>query len=172
MTKPEMNRLILIRHGEAEQSSPSGRDFDRRLTMHGVREAAAMGETLARLGLAPDFAIVSSAARARETWAALADAFPAARFRYEDKLYNAEPATLRRLIADADGSGAAVMVVAHNPGLQELAADLLGQSSADETLLARMRTHFPTAAAAVYAIGEEGEVRPEGLFLPKDRNAP
>jgi phosphohistidine phosphatase len=170
MTKLRMNRLILLRHGEAEHHSASGRDFDRRLTTHGVREAAAMGETLARLDLAPDLALVSPAARARETWAALADVFPAARFRYEDELYNAEPATLRRLIADADETAGAVLVVAHNPGLQELAADLLSQASADETLLARMRTHFPTAAAAVFLVNEDGGVRPEGLFLPRDRN--
>ena len=53
MTKLVMNRLILLRHGEAEHGSKSGRDFDRRLTAHGTREAAAMGDTLARLGMAP-----------------------------------------------------------------------------------------------------------------------
>lgn len=151
--------------------SASGRDFDRRLTTHGTREAASMGETLASLDLAPDFALVSPAARARETWTALADAFPAARFRYEEQLYNAETATLRRLIADADSTEGAVMIVAHNPGLQELAAELLGESSADATMLARMRTHFPTAAAAVFQIDEDGEARPEGLFLPHHRTA-
>src|SRR5258707_1283160 len=56
-----MDRLILLRHGKAESESESGDDFDRRLSPRGVRESAAMAETLAELGFAPDVALVSPA---------------------------------------------------------------------------------------------------------------
>ena len=78
-----MDRLILFRHGKAEQESESGDDFDRKLAPRGERESAAMGAHLAELGLKPDLALVSSAARARETWAAAAPAFPGAEARFD-----------------------------------------------------------------------------------------
>ena len=46
-----MERLILFRHGKAEPDSESGDDFDRRLAPRGERDSAAMGATLADLGL-------------------------------------------------------------------------------------------------------------------------
>ncbi|HEY9219454.1 MAG TPA: histidine phosphatase family protein, partial [Phenylobacterium sp.] len=54
-----MDRLILVRHGEAERQSASGEDFDRRLTAAGRRESLETGESLAGLGFTPDVALVS-----------------------------------------------------------------------------------------------------------------
>ena len=71
-----MDRLILLRHGDAERQAPSGEDFDRRLTATGRRESVETGESLAHLGFAPDLAIVSGAARARETYQAASDVLP------------------------------------------------------------------------------------------------
>ena len=68
-----MDRLILFRHGKAEADSASGDDFDRRLAPRGVRESAAMGRSLAELGMCPDLVLASPSARTRETWAAAAE---------------------------------------------------------------------------------------------------
>jgi phosphohistidine phosphatase len=162
-----MDRLILFRHGKAEPESESGEDFDRRLAARGVRESAAMGETLADLGLRPDLALVSPAARTRETWAAAEGAFPKARARCEDELYHADSATIRRTIERAGAGASTVMVVGHNPGLQELAVRLLMEGSAPASLIARAQRRFPTAAAAVFLIDDNGRPSFDGLFFPE-----
>ena len=162
-----MDRLILLRHGKAENESASGEDFDRRLAPRGVRESTEMGETLARLGLIPDLALVSPAARAQETWAAAAEAaFPKAQSRLEPELYNADSGTVRQA-AEAAGRGCGTLiVVGHNPGLQELTLQLLMEGSAPAQLIGKAR-QFPTAAAAVFLIDANGRPAFDGLFFPE-----
>ena len=162
-----MNRLILFRHGKAEADSESGEDFDRRLAPRGEREAAAMGEKLARLGFRPDLALVSTAARTRETWAAAAAAFPAAQVRLEDDLYHADSVIVRRLAERAGRDHAAVMVVGHNPGLHELAVRLMveGDAPAEETT--RAARDFPPASVAVFRIGADGSPTLEAFEVPE-----
>jgi phosphohistidine phosphatase len=162
-----MDRLILFRHGKAEHESASGEDFDRRLAPRGVRESAEMGETLARLGLTPNLALVSPAARARETWAAAEASFPKAEVRLEPELYNADPGAIRQAAEAAGRAGATVMVVGHNPGLQELAVRLLMEGSSPPALVARAQRQFPTAAAAVFLIDSNGRPSFDGLFFPE-----
>jgi len=162
-----MDRLILFRHGKAQAESASGDDFDRQLAPRGVRESAEMAETLARLGLVPDLAVVSPAARARETWAAAEAAFPGARTQLEPELYNAESGAVRQ-VAEAAGRGVAtVMVVGHNPGLQELAVRLLIEGSAPLALVAKAQRQFPPAAAAVFLFDANGRPSFDGLFFPE-----
>lgn len=161
-----MDRLILLRHGKAENESASGEDFDRRLSPRGVRESAAMGETLARLGLIPDLALVSTAARAQETWAAAEAAFPKAASRLEPELYNADSGAVRQA-ADAAGRGCGTLiVVGHNPGLQELTLQLLIEGSAPSNLVGRAR-QFPPAAASVFLFDANGRPAFDGLFFPE-----
>ena len=144
-----MQRLILLRHGKTEQHAPSGQDFDRVLTGRGRRDSALVAQALAREGFSPDLALVSPAARARETWQAAAPAFPKAGVVMAQPLYNAAPETIldeaRRHGADVD----TVLVVAHNPGLQQLALTL-AQECKDAPDRAQIYASFPTAAAAVF----------------------
>lgn len=162
-----MDRLILFRHGKAEQESASGDDFDRRLASRGQRESAAMADRLAELGLKPDLALVSSAARTRETWAAMAPVFPGAEVRVERDLYLADSGTVRRLAETAGRDVATVMVVGHNPGLQELALMLLIEGSAPSSLISRASRQFPTGAAAVFIVDANGRPAFDGLFFPE-----
>ena len=69
-----MDRLILLRHGKAEAHAASGQDFDRPLTERGRRDVALVARRLAEAGQVPDLVLVSPAARARETWEAMARA--------------------------------------------------------------------------------------------------
>ena len=162
-----MHRLILLRHGEAERESASGDDFDRRLAPRGQRESSAMGATLADLGLTPDVALVSSSARTRDTWAAVEPCFPKARAVFEDALYHAEAPVVRDAAEQALREANIVMVVGHNPGLQELVVGLLREGHCDPGLVARAQRQFPTAAAAVFLIDDNGRPAYDGLFLPK-----
>jgi phosphohistidine phosphatase len=166
-----MHRLILLRHGKAERESSSGDDFDRRLAGRGVRDSKAVGETLADLGLAPDLALVSPSARTRETWAVLAETFPKAEVRYEDGLYHADTEAVRRLVDQFAGQAGTIMVVGHNPGLQDLTTRLLVEGKALAGLIARAQQRFPTAAAAVFLIDAEGRPFYDGLFLPRHGGA-
>jgi phosphohistidine phosphatase len=163
-----MDRLILFRHGKAEPDSASGEDFDRKLAPRGAAESAETGEALARLGLVPDLALVSPAARALGTWNAAAEAaFPKTELRLEPELYNADSGAIRRA-AEAAGQGfGTLMVVGHNPGLQELTVRLLKEGSADPGVIARAQRHFPTAAASVFLIDANGRPAFDGLFFPE-----
>lgn len=162
-----MERLILLRHGKAERDSESGKDFDRPLAPRGERESAAMGESLAGLGIRADRALVSPALRTRETWAAVEPAFEGAELRLEPALYNAEAAAIRRL-AEAAGDGcAALIVVGHNPGLQELTVSLLREAGAPASFIARAQQHFPPGAAAVFNLDADGRPAADGLFYPE-----
>lgn len=161
-----MNRLILLRHGKAEGHSPSGEDFDRALAERGVAEAAAMGRLLASHGLIPDLALVSSAIRTRETWDAVQPAFPKARVEFARSLYEAPARVIRAMAELADGQ--AILVVGHNPGMQELAVRLLAECGAGEATT-RARHHFPPATAAAFDFDPKGRPDFQGLFYPEGR---
>lgn len=165
-----MDRLILFRHGKAERHSASGEDFDRPLAARGRRDSAAVGESLADLGLKPDLALVSPAARARGTWIAAQPAFPDAQVRYEEGLYHADAHAIRAAAERAGQGCATVMVVGHNPGLQELTVRLLVEGDAPASLVERARRTFPTAAAAVFLIDSSGRPAFDGLFVPERTN--
>jgi phosphohistidine phosphatase len=161
-----MDRLILFRHGKAEPESASGEDFDRRLSPGGVRESMQMGAHLADLGFAPDLVLVSPSARTRETWIAAEPYFPKAQARFDDELYHADSGSVRREAERVGESCGTVMVVGHNPGLQELAVRLLMEGFAPPSLVARAQRHFPTGAAAVFLIDGAGRPAFDGLFFP------
>jgi phosphohistidine phosphatase len=162
-----MDRLILFRHGKAEAESSSGEDFDRRLAPRGERESAQMGATLADLGLKPDVVLVSTAARTRGTWAAAEHHFLDARVSYDDELYHADSAAVRHAAEKAGRKARTVMVVGHNPGLQELAVRLLQEGNSPASLVHRAQRHFPTAAAAVFLFDAAGRPAYDGLFFPE-----
>lgn len=162
-----MDRLILFRHAKAQSDAPSGDDFDRRLAPRGHREAKAMGARLAALGCKPDLVLVSPALRTRETWELAAEALGGGEVRFEPALYNAEAGAIGRLAEQAGESRGTVVVVAHNPGLQELAVRLLQDGAAPAGFLARARRHFPPAAAAVFDIDAAGRASADGLYYPE-----
>jgi phosphohistidine phosphatase len=162
-----MDRLILLRHGKAEHNSASGQDFDRRLTPRGERESRAMAETLADMGFQPDVALVSPAARTRGTWSAAEPVFPKAQAVFEEDLYHADSGVVRRFAERAGRSAGTVMMVGHNPGLQELAVELLLEGGCEGSLVSRARNQFPTATAAVFLFDAAGRPAYDGLFFPQ-----
>jgi len=162
-----MDRLILFRHGKAEPESASGEDFDRRLAPRGLRESAQMGAQLADLGFLPDLVLISPAARTRETWAAAEAHFPKARATFDEDLYHADSGSVRQAATQAGKTAGTVMVVGHNPGLQELTVNLLSEGAAPPSLIARATRNFPTAAAAVFLFDDNGRPAFDGLFFPE-----
>jgi phosphohistidine phosphatase len=163
-----MQRLILMRHAEAERAAGSGRDRDRGLSARGRTDAAAMGRALAARGLQPDLALVSPAARTRQTWELLHDAFGDVQIRDDEALYNGGAGALRRLVETAEEEAGCLMLVAHNPGVHLLAVEYLVEGAASPSILDRMSGGFPPGAAAIFGVDAAGRLTLEGYLQPRD----
>lgn len=158
-----MRQLILLRHAKAAADSDTGEDFDRALAKRGREDAPGIGEALAGAGAEPDVVLVSGARRTRETWGLVASWFPDAKVEFLDRLYLADTDTLMRA-AEATGAER-VMIVAHNPGLHELASRLAHRNNALESAV---RAKFPTAAGAVFTRADANATwRLQAFVTPK-----
>ena len=132
-----MTTLVLVRHAKSDWGDPGLDDHDRPLNDRGRRDAPAMARRLAESGFRADALLSSTALRARTT-AGFFGAALGIEPELREELYGA-PA--RTLLANAAGSGAdRVVVVAHDPGMTALAADLSGGGIG----------HMPTCAVAVF----------------------
>ena len=115
-----MRELILVRHAHAEVPAAGSDDHARPLSPIGRDEARAAGDWLREHGLEPDRVLCSSAVRARQTLDGIGD-LGTADVREEAAIYEASPGTLAAL-ADANRDAGRLMLVGHNPGLEQLAA--------------------------------------------------
>ncbi|MDP1643757.1 MAG: histidine phosphatase family protein [Phenylobacterium sp.] len=161
-----MQRLILLRHGKAERESMSGDDHARRLTPRGRRDALEAGQRLVDMGFVPDLALVSDAARTRETWESLRPVCEACQVRIDPSLYHAEAQTVLDRVREAADGAETVLVIGHNPGLHELVLRLLIEGGASGDLLNTARSRFPTSAAAVFLFNGQGRPVYDGLMMP------
>jgi phosphohistidine phosphatase len=166
-----MHRLILMRHAKAEPGSPSGDDHDRPLAAAGRTAALAMGRGLAARRLRPDLVLVSTAARTRQTWDLVQDAFGDVDVRLERDLYNASAAAIRRLVEAEEEAAGCLLVMAHNPGVHLLAVEYLTESAASPGVLDRLAGGFPTGAAALFEVDAAGRCRYDGFVTPRDLGA-
>ena len=168
-----MKHLIIMRHGKAEKDAESGEDFDRDLAARGVTEAASVARALKAYGLRPDFAIVSSAHRTRQTFEAVMAEFGAAEFGgieadISDRYYNADSAKLRTAVEAHEDRGQCLLVIGHNPGIQYLVAEYLYEGAAGTDITDKIRLNYPTATATVFEVDVAGRLIFEGLYKPRD----
>lgn len=120
-----MKRLTLLRHGHAVGETPGSGDADRALSATGTEEARDAGRRLAARFGGCDLLLVSTATRTRQTAdAALAGGLRAVAVHTEARLYLASPSALREVVRECSASCDHLLVVGHNPGLSELAAQL------------------------------------------------
>ena len=140
--------LYLLRHAKSSWKDMSLDDAERPLAKRGRRAGALMGRYLATEGLRPDLILCSVAKRTRQTTKLVLKELGAdIPVRFEEDLYMASPREMVFLLRHVAETAESVMVVAHNPGTESLAHDLIGDG--DESSLARMGEKFPTAALAV-----------------------
>jgi phosphohistidine phosphatase len=157
-----------MRHGKAEKDAPSGEDFDRRLVDRGRDEACMVAKALKDYGVKPDFALVSAAARTKETFEQVSGVIGAIPALISKDFYNANADVLRRFIEKHENDGQCVLVVAHNPGVQFLAADYLFEGAAGQEVIDKVRGNYPTAAATVFEVDAAGRPIYDGIYVPKD----
>lgn len=143
-----MRRLMLLRHAKSDWSRTGQRDHDRDLSTRGQAAAPRIGAYLAERALIPDCVLVSTARRTRETWKLVAAALPArVKAIFDERIYEAQPGHILDAIRDIPASCQCLLVIGHNPGLQELALKLTRDGSQDA--LDRLAEKFPTAGLAI-----------------------
>ncbi len=163
-----MKHLILMRHAKAEKDAASGEDFDRPLAQRGLEEAQGVALALRGYGLKPDFALVSPALRTRQTFEQVSAVFGGIDVKLDKALYNASAQALRAAVEAHEEAGNCILLVAHNPGIQYLAADYMFEGAASANAIEKVRGGFPTATAAVFEIDVAGRALFDGLYLAKD----
>jgi phosphohistidine phosphatase len=174
MASSPTRRLILLRH--AKSAWPDGvPDHDRPLAPRGRRDAPAAGRLLRKSGCVPDRVLCSTARRARETWQLAEDklgAHPAAKF--EDRIYGASAADLLALARQTSADVRTLLIVGHDPAMQELTLQLAGEPAGDAEAeaLSRVRMKYPTAAIAVLSFSDRWTELGPGLAQLADFATP
>jgi phosphohistidine phosphatase len=143
-----LRRLLLLRHAKAEPGTAEQEDHDRALTERGLADAAAMARYLRKENYLPARILCSTSTRTRQTVAPLLAAAPV---EYLDTLYLAPPGRIMALAQAAADSDTVLMLVGHNPGLEQAAALLAREPvrPKEQHRLDVMEEKFPTAALAV-----------------------
>lgn len=160
-------RLILLRH--AKSAWPDGvADEERPLAERGRVAAALIGDYLKSERLTPDLALVSTARRTQETWALVRERLSRRPERRDvAELYAASAGEILRVLQAADPAFGTVLVLGHNPGMQELALALTGEGDAESRQ--RMAEKYPTAGLAVidFPVAGWADVAPGGGRLER-----
>jgi phosphohistidine phosphatase len=160
MTRGTLDRhAYLLRHAKSSWSDPELDDHDRPLARRGVKATNVLRKHMRREGIAPQLVVCSSAVRAMQTLEGVREAFaPETRVEIEDGLYAAGADRLLARLREVPDDLDSVMVIAHNPGMEDLALALAG--SGDDADLERMRTKYPTGGLAT--LGFDGSWRELG----------
>jgi phosphohistidine phosphatase len=138
--------VFLMRHAKSSWDDPQLADQDRPLTSRGRKAAARMGEYMRDADLRPSIVLCTSALRVRQTLELLRPALPEkTTVKVEPRLYSAGSKELLTRIRRLSPAATSVLVVGHNPAMQDL---VLGLASKSPKLNA-IRNKFPTAALAV-----------------------
>ncbi len=144
-----MKSLLFLRHAKSSWSSPELADHDRPLNGRGRAAAATMGRYIVEHDLLPELILCSTARRARETleraateWSYLPPAH------IERALYDFSGGRgYLDLIGKTDNQVASLLVIGHNPTIEILVSDLIGE--ADPELVEKLTFKYPTAGLAV-----------------------
>jgi phosphohistidine phosphatase len=147
-----VKRLWLLRHAKSSWDDPGLPDPDRPLAPRGWRAADLLAAHLAASDVRPTVVLCSSSLRTRQTLAAILPALgDALEIRIERELYGAGAAQLQERLRQVSTGVSSAMVLAHNPGIQDLALALAAGGPA----LAGLGEKFPTGALATLELDVE-----------------
>jgi len=140
-----VKQLHLLRHAKSSWDEPGLADYDRPLAPRGRRACKKLAKHLRREGIRPDLVLCSSSRRTRETVELISSALEYAVIEIEEGLYAADAERLLARLRELPESAGSVLLIGHNPGLQELALTLAPGS-------AGIAEKFPTGALASFAL--------------------
>ena len=164
-----MKKLTLLRHAKSGWDDKVARDFDRPLNMKGQRAAEAVGRHLHGLTLHFDYVLASPALRVEETLQWVERGYrDALHPRWDRRLYLASPATLLDLVQEMPDEVESLLLVGHNPGLEELVLLLVPDRKGD-ALRDHVEEKFPTASVAEmqFEVAAWKDVAPGGAKLER-----
>ncbi len=150
-----MKILGLFRHAKSDWHDPRARDFDRPLNQRGVKGAELVGQHIHDHGIAWERVIASPAVRVAETieLAAKAVGHPLA-VNWDRRIYLASSATLLDLLREQKDDSSSILMVGHNPGLEDVIFDLVADDGTSP-LRDVVEVKFPTASFAVIELDIE-----------------
>jgi phosphohistidine phosphatase len=124
-----MKTLITLRHAKSSHEDESLEDIDRALNERGIGDAKLMGGVIRKRKIQPDLIVASPAERVRQT----ADlALKAARLNveltFDKRIYEASARGLLKVLMDLNDTSNTVMLIGHNPGLEDLLERLTGEA--------------------------------------------
>ena len=146
--------IYIMRHAKSDWSQDVS-DFDRPLNARGRKAAEAMGRWLSQYPSQPEVFYSSTACRAEQTILRLIEplGYTKDQIFWEPDLYLASRTNLLEMIAEWLSKHKSLLLVGHNPGLEDLLIYLV-----PEKRLNKYDQHFPTAALAHLEIPAEGEL--------------
>jgi len=170
-----MKILGLFRHAKSDWNDARLRDFDRPLNERGRKGAAVIGKHIADYGIRWDRILASPAVRVAQTIEIAEEAAGGApAVNWDRRIYLANSATLLDLLRDQEGDPASIIMVGHNPGLEDLIFDLVPDDGSSP-LRDVVEQKFPTAAFAVLELdiddwseADDGCARLVHLVRPRD----
>jgi phosphohistidine phosphatase len=143
-----MKTVTLFRHAKSDWNDSVSRDFDRPLNERGKRAASLMGEWARKQGLCFDAIVASPAVRVTETLDCFLEAYRhTIDTRWDRRIYLASSATLLDVLRDLPDDLNSILMVGHNPGLEDLVLDTVPDDAADR-LREAVEVKYPTAAIA------------------------
>lgn len=148
-----MLKLLLLRHAKSSWDDLDHSDHQRPLNKRGMKAAPEMGRYIVKQGLTPKLVLSSTATRARQTTQLVTKQFSATtqdqtQIRFIDELYNFSGFhTPLNIIRDNGDHQSPLLLVGHNPTMEELAGELTGTGNSAARAL--MHEKYPTAALAV-----------------------
>jgi phosphohistidine phosphatase len=151
--------VILLRHGKSSWDDPALADIDRPLAPRGERAARRIAKYMRRKKIRPAIVLCSPSLRTRQTLEAIAPALSkGSSVEFLQQLYAASQAELLHRLQALPESVDSVMLIGHNPGLQELALSLASRGAE----LPRLEEKFPTGALATLLVESRSwvELRP------------
>lgn len=169
-----MGVLYLLRHAKAQMALPGMKDFDRPLADVGRVQSARVGARMAEDGYRPSLVLCSPALRTRQTLDGVRDSLPIGddSIRFKDDLFGADASFYLGEIRAHSGAGA-LMIVGHNPMIEDVACALAGKGG-DPAALHRLMGGVPVAALAViefddgFASAAPGSGRLLAFLTPQD----
>jgi phosphohistidine phosphatase len=159
------HRIHLLRHTKSSWDVTGLRDHDRPLAPRGRRAAERLRSHLEAAGVAPQLVLCSSATRALQTWEGVRDGLPPeTRVEVRGDLYDADAGSLLLRLNHLPETVQTVLVIGHNPALEELALGLSG--GGDDDALGRMKVKYPTGGLATLTVdGTWSELSWQGATL-------
>lgn len=146
-----MKTLTLLRHAKSDWSDGVSRDFDRPLNARGRRAARVMGAHMSAQGLSFDRVLASPALRVKATLDEVEAGYGGRLPRdYDERIYLATAWTLLDVVQETADTVERLLLVGHNPGLEELALQLA--EDAQSLMRLEVEIKYPTATLAEIAL--------------------